>query len=310
MTITPSCPGTKYCEGCRCETCRERHNRMMRRYRKAKTAGKLQPLMRTDAGPTKAILEQWRADGLTWVQIKNMTGSDRTVLIRLFTEPKVSALVARRVAEAHAGYLEYGSPARAGLLDGTLTRWMMKCLAARGWSQEWLSEQLGFVKLGSRPGRVLARTEDAIRQVFDERHDSWGPSRLVAVRTWRTGHFPAECYEWDQDGLDPRPVPGSMRPELIAQALTFAPTVPQAKRLQIRDGLRTLGQWDTERCARTSMANWTEFMGYEPEDYSDLEIPHAEKRGIFCRRADHDHTVPAAWRPGAELTGRAHEGSS
>ena len=299
MTITLSCPGTKYTQGCRCEACREHHNLLMRRYRKARTAGKIQPLTKIDAGPSRAILERWRADGLTWVQIKKMTGSDRTVLVRLFTEPRVSALVARRVAEADTSLQQYGSPARAGLLDGALTRWMIRSLVARGWTQEWISSQLGFVRFGSRPGRVLARTEDAVRQVFEARHDTWGPSRMVAVRTWRLGHFPAECYEWDQEEPDLRPVPGSMRPELIAEALTFAPTVPQAKRLRTKEHLRTLGQWDTERCARTSMARWTEFMGYEPEDYSDLEIPHADTRGVFCRRADHDHTLPAAWRPGA-----------
>lgn len=270
---------------------------MARERTRRRAYGLVAPMGKVPIGPSVAILKYLHDDeGLTWRQIIEMVGAERSAIEDMVKrEGNTTRLMAAKIEAALARYRASGPP-RPGRVDATYTRWMMHSLEARGWPSLWVAEQMGRRnRLKLDTPHVFAYTEDALSKVFMEYHDQEGPSRRTAIMMWRDGHFPADCYEWDQDEPDLRPIPGSLRPELVAEALTFSRNVPKAQVKQVKMFMHSLGQWESERCARTSAANWAQHMGYEEDDYADIEIAHSDSRGVMCRSHGHNHDVPAIW---------------
>ena len=259
------------------------------------------------AETTILAIRRMRAVGLTWEQIGLMCGSDRRMLQRIGAAKQswVTRGVAERVAHTDSAVAAHPNPKRmeAALVDADFTRWMVEALLARGWPSSWLGEQIGWTGTRLTPkdvrkARVRVEFEAKVRGVFDEFHHQWGPSRQTRLKMWRSGRFPADCYDWEDNDL--RPIPGSLHPDLVVEATTFnrgarSRGEAAADRRATLAALAGWGQWPTRICARTSMRNWAEATGLGTADGNE-DIPIHPGRSLWCGNMKHDHSLPAVWR--------------
>lgn len=183
------------------------------------------------------------------------------------------------------------------LLPNMWTRWQVDALLARGWTIQSIETAAGVTV--SRSNKIQRKVFDAINSIFHEWHAEWGPARRTAVQSWRKGHFPADCYLWEEG--DTRPIPGSLHPDLVAEALDF--TALHRNRVEpTKKLLRQHGQWSAAVCARTAMHQWNMAMGFPEEDY-EAEPPTeawVKGRSYWCANPWHDHSLPECWRESAE----------
>lgn len=254
-------------------------------------------------GPTRDDLRVLRDLDLTWKQIASVTGVPvRTIWSAGASESQkwVTRDVAQKVRAARERSEQYGKHAHlqdAVLVAGDYTRWMIASLHARGWPRSWLFDQMGVnsLTLYQRP-KVHIDTMQKVEAVFRDYHEQWGPTRRVAIDAWRRGQFPSDCYEWDQPMPDLRPIPGSMDPELVKEACTYAdPWVHKKKSERMRRRMRGWGQLVNPQCARGMTLLWMEYVGMDTDDFLSEGEP-------TCRIAVHNHQLPDFWLDDEELS--------
>lgn len=287
LTRPPDPCGTqaRYVQGCRCEECRAAHAVTHRERRLRQKAGIPSDYDRLDPARTRKAIRWMLKQDMRWTQIEAVTGMERTSLQRMLRPDKkhVSRNTERTVLNAVAR-LKAHPPLLtrdALLFPAGWTKWQVDVLYARGWTRDGIEEVLGMGV--PRSTKVQRRTAEAIDRLFHDWHAQWGPSRRTAVQKWRVGIFPADCYLWEN--RDTRPIPGSLRPELVQEALAY--TRVHLDRIEpTRLLLQSLGQWEDEACARTAMRNWNKVMGFPKDNY----------KAVWCTQEEHDHSVPAYWR--------------
>lgn len=236
---------------------------------------------------------------MTWDQIRTLAGTDRRTLQRLGNGERtfITRHLHDRVAAAlrTAEAVPDPTSVHAVLVPSTHASWMVGALLAVGWSSAWIGQQVGWTgrlcTTDFNP-KVHIATLHRIEDVFRSYHWRWGPTRRTAVGQWRKGRFPADCYDWDREVPDHRPIPGSLHPDLVAEAARFAPA-SSARTERVLADMRGWGQWPDARCARTSMRLWAEAVGAEVEDYSDVQVRPG--RSVWCRSRWHDHSPPDCW---------------
>lgn len=283
-----------YQQGCRCDECRAAHTRAANEHRKRRAYGRTSPNDRLPVEDTVADIAAMRAHGLTWRQIAKMAevAEDTITATHNGRRKHVSLMVVKKVRAARATVEALGEQAVAQdamLVDGSLTRWMIRSLHARGWSRDWLMGELGVQNFNVyQQARVFIWTQQTITDLFDAHAHTWGPARRTAVDAWRRGHFPADCYEWDQPIPDLRPIPGSLHPDLVREALSFVNADRDKRRVAVyRERLRDWGQFPNPSCARAVMLLWMERQGMDTDDFlSD---------GGVCGFPSHGHQLPAYW---------------
>jgi hypothetical protein len=176
------------------------------------------------------------------------------------------------------------------------TLWQVRALMALGWTEDILEERAGMTIPRKENKWVNRNTFDAVDALFMRLHHEWGPSRMTAVTMWRKGALPPDCYNWEES--DTRPIPGSMHHELVVEACTFTPA-HRSRAREVRALLRGLGQWTRPECTRAAHRAWCEHQGMDYDDYTDEPLSYAHKwreASPWCRRTDHDHSVPEFWR--------------
>ena len=298
MVGIESCAGS-YQRGCRCQTCRDTMAAAARWRRRRKLYGIETPTDLIPAAPSREALLRMRASGASWGKIADLVASDRRSMQRIGTGERTS--VTRNMADRITGVEVWFSKDPRGaaavgtkFVDPTMSRWMVGALLARGWSAQWVGEQLGHNKMVAndlRSPTMLISTATDLGAVFAVYHDTWGPSRVGARRMWRKGVLPSECYDWEQAVPDLRIIPGSLDAALVLEAATFK-NPDQRKTALVLKSMAGWGQWPDDRCARSAMRFWCEATGrHSPED-------HLGKRdGVWCWDRSHHHTaLPAAWR--------------
>lgn len=273
---------------------------MARDRRNRQLAGIPSDYDRVASGPSEEAILWLRDQGLKWSQVEGLVGFERVSLQRMLDPAKKNVsrsterilLDAVKRVKANPKLLTRD----ALLLPAAWTRWQISALLARGWMGDFIEAKTG-VTTPRKGDKVQRKVADAIDAFFLEHHTEWGPTRRTAVQMWRKGVFPADCYLWEE--RDIRPIPGSLRPELVSEALTYT-----AQHVGSADATRALlrkkGQWPKPICARTSMRHWNEFMGLPDEDY-DEEPPTAswvKGRSPWCADTRHDHSLPVYWQAG------------
>jgi len=316
------CDGSYY-SGCKCQACRDDHAQRARRRINRRANGVIGPGDAVQLQPTVDAIIRMRSSGLTWVQLGALTGVDKNALQRACGEGRkwVTLDFAERVEAAErvvVGKPEYAAAVAMNMVDAAFTRWMVHSLLARGWTSAWLGQQVGWggtrlTPRDVRGARVYRTFEAKVRAVFDGYHHEQGPSRAAALKAWRNGWFPADCYDWEE--RDFRPIPGSLHPDVVRAAATFNLPSPgklvngKARGAEVLADMVGWGQWPSERCARTSMRNWAEATGNTFDDeYSDIYVQPG--RSVWCRNLKHDHGLPVAWRPGPAINAQGTPGLS
>jgi len=299
VDATDLCAGS-YARGCRCQGCLDMREARIKRL----TAG----VGAVPFEPTRDTIATLKESGLTWMQLEALVGVDKVTLQNLSAPGRqfVTQDLAERVDAAARAVARHPAPLTiaATMVDAKFARWMVLSLMARGWPSLWIGQQLGWEGTRCTPrdlnrARVHIEFEAKIRIVFDAHHYKDGPSRQAALKAWRQGRFPSDCYEWE-DG-DFRPIPGSLHPDVVKAAATFnlphAGKVAQGKvkGVKVFADMASWGQWPSERCARTSMKNWAEATGrFFDDDYTDIALRPG--RSLWCRNKHHDHGLPVVWR--------------
>jgi hypothetical protein len=275
-----------YRRGCRCNGCRWAW-RIRAREVRMRDPAVLLPQQTVDAGPSRDVLEQLRGAGMTWPQIAELSGLNRKTLMNINRgDPLVTLLTEQTLRYARDRWAAAGAGPGA-LVDSALADWMIGCLLARGWTARVLAAETGWRKgwmrpEGPEPVLIFRHHEERVRAVFDRLHLQWGPSRGDgARRMWRKGVFFSDCYEPPVDGVpDRRPVPGSLHPDLVAEAGTAdRRTKPEVLAL-----LASLGQFPDARCCRVVHGLWEERGRGGPEK---ARCP-----------LHHTHRLPQAWATG------------
>lgn len=286
-----------YWRGCRCVECRAANAAAAVRYRKRKAMGTVTPGQTVPSGPAHGVLVRMRGAGMVWDGMASLVGVDRRDLQRIVRNGP-EGRITRRV-EGLIFAAEQRLSERPDLVyqdrhlfrQGPRVRWMIDCLQARGWTADWIGPQVGWNRALSSsviPNEVVtvdlwARVEG----VFKAYHTEWGPSRLGAVRAWRSGKFPSDCYDSDLDApVRYLPVPGSLHPDLVLEACSFGPKQATRRLPMVEEMRRRWGQWDAEPCAAAVLRGWQVAMGHDP----------GPADGRLCRLARHRHAVlPSVW---------------
>lgn len=284
-----------YASGCRCDECRAAHNEAANEIRRRRAYGRTSPNDRLPVDETVADIKAMRDLGLTWRQIASIAdvAVDTIAATHNGRRKHVSLMVVKKVRAARAqaeGLGELAVEHDAMFMGGDYTRWMIRALHARGWSRDWLMGELGVKNFNvSQQERVFLRTHQSITDLFEAHAHTWGPMRRTALDAWRRGHFPADCYEWEQPIPDLRPIPGSLHPDLVKEALTFVNAERDRKKVALlRQRFRGWGQFPNPMCARAVMLLWMESREMDTEDFlSD---------GAVCRMPSHVHQLPEFWQ--------------
>lgn len=249
----------------------------------------------TDPGPTIEGIRWMLEDAdMRWTQVAAITGVDRTTLMRTYTHEKGVAKGTERAVLESVQRIKRSPWLRerdALTFPSDWTRWQYHTLSARGWTKADIEARVGINK-PRRGSRVLRRTMDAYDALFAEWHDQWGTSRRTAVLSWRKGYLPSDCYLWEEG--DTRPIPGSMHPDLVVEAATYAHNAPKHRSREVLALLEGVGQWADPTCARTAHRTWAKHMGLPDEEYGDLPFdPSVGRPKLWCR---HEHAVPRIWK--------------
>lgn len=283
---------TLYWHGCRCTNCRDANARKTRERRRRKIYQQQSDHDRLPAQPSVTLLLELHQAGANWAHIAaacNITPRD---VWRLTTRNPtyIHRKVANKIHHGHQTLTADPSiiPTTAHTIDATPAKWMLQCLFARGWPLEYLrhTTNLSLMFLyQTRADTIHQTTMETVAHTYKTHRDEWGPNRVVAIRAWRRGHFPADCYDHN-DSLFPdyRPIPGTLHPDLVLEAAT--PTRSHRPSPKLLTQLAAHGQYPTALCARTSFARWAELTGTP-----------SEWEGPLCRNVKHDHTPPAVWLP-------------
>lgn len=236
-----------------------------------------------------------RDQGLRWSQMEAVTGLERVSMQRILNQQgkQVARSTERTLLDAVARIKSNPKlmTRDALLLPATWTKWQIGTLMARGWTGDAIEAAAGVTV--PRSNKVQRKVADAFDRVFHDWYAIWGPARRTAIRSWREGRFPADCYLWEEN--DTRPIPGSLHPDLVSEALEFT-AMHLHKVAPTKELLQTYGQWNKPICARTAMHQWNMVMGFPCEDY-DAEPPTeawVKGRSPWC--AKHDHSVPFYWQ--------------
>jgi len=296
----PEIPGSLhwYKQGCRCDGCRRVNaDAGMRRRKRIALGLPGQYELIPNTAARNAVIRM-RMRGMVWDGMQELVGTDRRDLQRILSQPVNGKLTRRMEAMVLAG--ERRLEANPALLDvgkrlfeeGPRVRWMIGCLLARGWDSQWIGEQVGWTERLS----VSTLVSDWVRVdlwarvegVFKAHHESWGPSRMSAVRAWRQGRFVSDCYDWEADDPDFRPIPGTLHPELVAEACIYKDKWKHRGKETSVTMHKVYGQWENEPCAAAAMRTWAEAFDTPIEGGSHNRA---------CGLQSHQHDVlPAIWR--------------
>ena len=299
---TPQHPGEPgsyqlYRVGCRCDECRASNARLALDRRKRVVTGRLGPNDLVPNAAVRAAIMEMRRLGMVWDGMAELVGCDRRDLQRMLKAPDGKVTRRMDAAITAAARSVRMNPSlqdrQKHVLDGGANvRWMVGCLLARGWDSQWIGNQIGWKERFStstiKYDLVNVRTLARLEGVFKAYHDQWGSSRMTAVRAWRAGKFLSDCYDWEEDGFDFRPIPGSLHPDLVVEACTFSEKHvhrASAVRAEMR---RVWGQWESERCACAAGRAWRKSRGFSLEP-----VQYREECGLVI----HGHDVlPEVWR--------------
>lgn len=290
-----------YWKGCRCVQCRAANAAAALQYRKRKAMKQPSRFDRVSAAATIDAVRRMRDAGMVWEGIQSLVGVDRRDLQRVLRNGaggtvtrRTEELVldaAQRLAE-QPGLVD---ERRKSFMEGPRLRWMVNCLQARGWTSEWIGREVGWhhgLSSSVLPSdRVTAVFWGRVEGVFKAYHTEWGPSRLGAVRSWRAGKFPSDCYDTDMDvPVRYLPVPGSLHPDLVAEAATFGPQHAHRRNVVLGRLHHYWGQWEKESCASAALRGWQAVVSGVTDDDGD--------GGVVCRLRSHRHrSVPVVWDP-------------
>lgn len=234
--------------------------------------------------------------GVRWVAMEYLVGTDQRNLQRLLATPqgKVTIRLSLMVARAERRLREnpdLGLRLRQMFDEGARVRWMVGSLMARGWTSDWIGQQIGWNHRLS-PSSVPHQTVSIdlwgrVEGVFKAYHMEWGPSRITAVRAWRRGWFFADCADWDTDEPDYRPIPGTLHPDYVQEACTFKKGYRDRGPLMLEQMHLRWGQWEDDRCTVAAFHTWRKTMG-KGVGYSSRDM---------CREPSHNHEVlPLVWQ--------------
>lgn len=278
-----------YGRGCRCTECRAGNAKRARDRRRRMAEGRPSPYELVPNDAAVAAVKRLREMGMLWIGIADLVGTDPRDLQRLLRSPGGSVQLRMNDAILATERMVLANPAllsrrRRMHSEVPRARWMVSCLLARGWTSDWIASQIGWTdRLSSSTfvgtlvsGDLLGRIEG----VWKAYHMVWGPSELGMLRAWRSGKFLSDCYEWDTDFPDWRPIPGSFAPDLVERAAKFRHD--QSRRKPTLHQLHTVwGQWETQKCAAAAMQTWS-------------GVPAGE---VVCRSARHRHDrLPEVWQ--------------
>jgi hypothetical protein len=286
-----------YTHGCRCRRCTDYSLKEARARYHRRQFGIEASSDRLPVEATRAAINRMLATGLTLRQITHQTGLHHRSLPRILTVRKyVTRELATIIAETEVWFAEHpDAEPFSSTRDPELAVWMVRTLIAQGWNSEHLGTQVGWSQGGKLlpnqfGSRITNDTYTRVETVFREHHDKWGPSRSGARRMWRKGFFPSDCYNWDQPIPDLRPIPGSLRPELVREAATI-PRDDGTRREQILTDMSGWGQWPDPACANSAMYHWLK------HTHPGERIPwDTDELGLRCWDHKLHRTVPEVWR--------------
>ena len=239
---------------------------------------------------------------MTWDGMAEVVGIDRRDLQRILGGRMVTRRISALILAAESRLEENPDLRLTGkklLREGDRVRWMTNCLLARGWTSEWIGVQMGWTHGFSTStidwDLIHVTTLARIEGVFKAYHTEWGPARQSAVQAWRAGKFLSDCYEWDTENPDYRPIPGSLHPDLVREALVYSPDYRHRRRSMAETFHKRYGQWELGRCATAAWIGWSRVV--QPDSVDITDIPPKE----ICGVAYHQHSVlPEVWQGSQE----------
>lgn len=246
------------------------------------------------SSPAVAALARMRERGMVWEGIEELVGTHGGVLRKLMQRPEGLMTVHLRdrifAAEtALAANPRLAARGRRVFSQAERVRWMIGCLLARGWTGDWIGDQIGWSTNMSitslKTTQVNVKTWARVEGVFKAHHSEWGPSRMSAVRAWRSGKFISDCYDWEVTEPDFRPIPGTLHPELVDEACTYQNKWKYRREQMLTEMHLVYGQWEKELCAAAALRTWQTASGQ----------PTGTTR--VCRNTSHHHSVlPKTWK--------------
>lgn len=188
-------------EKCRCLHCKRANRDRNRRWARTKAMaalGMADPLW-VDAEPVRRHVRSLMAAGMGVPRIQQTSGVSKGVLTRLvYGAPGRGEAPSRKIRPGNAAKLlalrvprpADSALADSALVDATGTRRRLQALVAVGWSGAELMRRIGvigtdFPKLAHRD-RVLARTERAVRALYDQLWDAAPPASTRFARATRS----------------------------------------------------------------------------------------------------------------------------
>ncbi len=267
-----------------------------RRRRKLLAYGQWTPLVLTDPGPARDHLAALRRYGLSVEAIADLSGQSTSQLAALLYpahhrwNTKITAEAANRILAV--GFDLDAVPGNRRISSaGTLRR--LQALAVLGWPLSVLATDLGVtvqaVAVLRRRPTVSAATARKVRDVYDARSMSTGPSQRTTAAALRAGWLPPLAWD-DQHIDDPDAIPEPTNPTdatapgvdvvAIARATTgeHLPLTP-AERRQVAFTLARQGLSDPDIATRLGISartvlRWRHAHGIPPaQDHPTLAGP-------------------------------------
>lgn len=183
-----------YRSGCRCGKCSTVANKYQKRLRYDHSNGRYRLV---DASRAHQHIHDLREQGMTWASIAAALGHSATPVVhRMMKQKRIRQSTEQRILaiDVHHG-------AGQGYVDVLGTRRRLQALAAIGYTQRWLAEQMGvgtqavseIVK--GRFTTVRAYIADAARDLYKEYRHTVGPSATARTVAKRNGWYPP--LSWD-----------------------------------------------------------------------------------------------------------------
>lgn len=204
------CSRPSYAAGHRnCPGCRAAHAAYTRNLRRTHAYGRPTPLGLVDAGPTRDHLDFLTAAGVGRRRIAQLSGVSYSVVGRLLAHkpdrPKMQVTTATATAIL-------AIPVSPALVDAAPIWDLVHGMVARGYTQRWISEQLGMRNGWLQLGRhqVTARHAAAVRALAEQCAIRPGPSKRArseaARKGWTADPLWADLYQGN-DQPDDQPIP-------------------------------------------------------------------------------------------------------
>ena len=290
-----------YARGCRCDGCRAANAKAAKDRRRRIAMGLPGAHDRVPNDDAREVILRMRRAGMVWDGMQGLIGTDRRDLQRILGQPGGVMTRWLRDQVVAAGERLDADPRlavgqRKVFHQGERVRWMVGCLLARGWTSDWIGEQVGWRHRFSTStityGDVNVKTWARVEGVFKAYHMEWGSSRVTAVRSWRRGWFLSDCYDWEGHRPDYRPVPGSFHHELVEEACAYKPQRQYRRKQMLMQMHAVWGQWEKAPCAAAALRSWQVAQGLPVEEAARLEV---------CGMQSHRHDLmPEIWHINSE----------